>query len=461
MKKLISLILAVILMAGASTAVFARNDKKADEKNVSIDFYGKFFQDSNVIPWAQKSIDKLKLKGLLKGGSNGKYEPNRSVTQLEALIMCLRVMDWENEALQMENLPKKYKGGQVQQWAVGYINKAAELGILDEVDLMYFKPNEPVKRHEIAKYIIRALQKEDEAKAKMKAELPFVDAAAVPQGSVGYVYLIKQLGIMNGDDRKRFNPMGTLSRAEMAVLFCNLDDKVDNDNDADEFRGTVDSINSDRIVLQVGVLKRTFDVSDDVVVYKDAGRVAYSTVVKGDKVLLKTDDDVVEYIEILKAGQPDDKIITNYTGELAAIGSGNPVTLTVKIEELTAIFKVADGAEFYFKGVKGTVNDLRVGDEVKIAVDNTNRALKIVVDRQITAVTEDRGVITAIDLTGTYHLSIDSALDNSSGSITYVLSRDAAVKVDNAAADFEDLYIGMNVVVKLNNSIIESVYGET
>ncbi len=60
---------------------------------------------------------------------------------------------------------------------------------------------------------------------------------------------------------------------------------------------------------------------------------------KGATVLLKTDDNVVEYIEILNAEQPDDKIITNYTGELAATGSGNPMTLTVRIEELTAIFK--------------------------------------------------------------------------------------------------------------------------
>ena len=454
MKKIISMILAVMLVLGAtSTAAFADNDRRDNGKADKIleNILEKFFEDSDEVSWARKAIDKLKLKGLLKG-NNGKYQPNRSVTQLEAIIMCLRIMDWEDEAMLLNNLPKKYKGAEVQKWAVGYINKAAELGILDEVDLMYFKPGEPVKRHEIAKYVIRVLQKEDEAKAKMNEVLPFVDAAAVPQGSVGYVYLIKQLGIMNGDG-KRFNPMGTLSRAEMAVLFCNLDDKVDNDNDADEFRGIVDSVSTDEIVLKIGALKRTFDVSDDVVVYKATKRVAYSTVVKGTKVLLKTDDDVVEYIEILKNDQPDDKIITNYTGSLTAIGSGNPITLTVKIEEMTAIFKVADGAEFYFKGVKGTVNDLVVGDEVSIAVDNDNRALKVVVDRQLAIVTEDQGKITAIDLIGTYHLSVDG--------IRYILSKDADVKVDNAVADFEDLTIGMDVIVKLENSVVESVYGET
>ena len=448
MKKIISMILAVMLILGAtSTAVFAKNEKQSNGKG---NVLTKFFEDSDEVSWAQKAINKLQLKGLLKG-NNGKYQPNRSVTQLEAIIMCLRIMDWEDEALIMENLPKKYKGEAVQKWAVGYINKAAELGILDVVDLMYFKPSAPVKRHEIAKYVIRALQKEDEAQDKMNEELTFVDAAAVPQGSVGYVYLVNKLGIMVGDG-KRFNPMGTLSRAEMAVLFCNLDDRVDNDNDEDEFTGIVDSVRAGEIVLKIGALTRTFDVSDYVVVYKGTKSIAYSRIVKGDNVLLKTDDNVVEYIEILTDDQADDKIITNYSGELRAIGSGDPITLTVKIEELTAIFKVADGAEFYFKGVKGTVNDLEVGDEVKIAVDNSNRALKVVVDRQLAVITRDQGKITALDLAGTYHLSVDGT--------RYVLSKDADVKVDNVAADFDELKVGMDVIVELRESVIESVYAE-
>lgn len=445
MKKIISMILAVMLLVSVlSTAVFAGNN---GNENGKANINSKFFKDSDEVKWAQKAIDKLKLKGLLKG-DNGIYQPKRSVTQLEAIIMCLRIMDWEDEALKLNTLPKKYKGAEVKQWAIGYINKAAELGILDEVDLMYFNPIKPVKRHEIAKYIIRALQKDDEAKAKMNEVLPFVDAAAVPLGSVGYVYLVNKLGIMNGDG-KRFNPMGTLSRAEMAELFNKLDDKVDNDNDIDEYRGIVDSVSAGKIVLKIGPLRKTFDVSSAVVVYKDKVRVDYSTIVKGQKVLLKTDDNIVEYIEILNIEQPDDKIITNYKGTLTAIGNVTPITLTVKIEEMTAIFKLADGAEFYFNGVKGTLNDLVIGDEVKIAVDNNNMALKVVVNRQITVVTQDEGILKAIDLLGIYHLTVDD--------VRYVLSKDADVKVDNAAADLDDLKVNMTVKVILNNSVIVSV----
>ena len=43
------------------------------------------------------------------------------------------------------------------QWAYGYINVAYEKGILDNVDMMYFEPSQPALRHEVAKYVIRAL----------------------------------------------------------------------------------------------------------------------------------------------------------------------------------------------------------------------------------------------------------------------------------------------------------------
>ena len=44
------------------------------------------------------------------------------------------------------------------------------------------------------------------------------------------------MGLMIGNNN-RFNPLGTLTRAEMAVLFQRLDEKVDSEIDEDEVRG--------------------------------------------------------------------------------------------------------------------------------------------------------------------------------------------------------------------------------
>lgn len=148
----------------------------------------KVFEDADLFSWAQRSIEKLGMKGLIKGRLNGLYDPRGTVTKLEAVIMALRVMGWENETLNIKELPAKYRGGSVGKWAYGYINVAYKRGILDDVDMMYFDPNAPALRHEVAKYVVRALGYEDEAQDRMNKKLPFDDAALVPSGSIGYVY---------------------------------------------------------------------------------------------------------------------------------------------------------------------------------------------------------------------------------------------------------------------------------
>lgn len=454
MKKIISVMLIIfIIVSLASTTVFADSPKNKASKNVSKNLFApgllkKLFDDSDEIQWAQKAIERLALKGLVKG-RNGKFEPKSPVTKIEAVVMALRIMGWENEALSRLYLPRNYKGKTVSQWAVGYVAIAYEKGILDDVDMMYFNPNEPVKRHEVAKYVIRALGKEDEAEDHMDKDLPFVDAPAIPRGSIGYVYMVNKLGIMTGDG-KRFNPMGTLTRAEMAVLFCNLDDRVDGEQDENEYTGIVQGIDDDEITIRVGNSNKTFDVSDDVLVYEGRTRVRYSSVKKGDRVLLKTEDGEVEYIEILGEDYIDDKIITRYTGKLIEIRNGNPVTITIQIETMKVIFNVASNVEVYFKGVKGTFSQISAGDNITVSVDDRKRAIKIYVDREkVTWDDEVEGVITRIDLSGDYHISIDNK--------EYDLSRDAYVEIDGEEADLEDLAVGMEAEIEIEDGIVVEI----
>ena len=96
-----------------------------------------------VVNTKTRAIEKMFQKGLIKGIGDGKFAPKSSVTKLEAIIMSLRVMGWEDDAKAITELPKEYKGDQVDKWAVGYVSLAYEKGILDDVDMMYFKPHFP------------------------------------------------------------------------------------------------------------------------------------------------------------------------------------------------------------------------------------------------------------------------------------------------------------------------------
>ncbi|RKD34672.1 S-layer homology domain-containing protein [Thermohalobacter berrensis] len=414
----------------------------------------KIFKDIEKYPWAVKDIIRMKLKGLIRGYGEGVFAPHKPVNKLETIIMALRVMGWEDESKRIDELPEKYKGDKIQDWAKGYITVAYEKGILDDVDLMYFNPYESAKRHEVAKYVIRALGYEEDAEDHMDEDLPFVDAALVPQGSVGYVYLVNELEIMEGDDKDRFNPMGTLTRAEMAVLFSRLDSKVDNEIDESTIIGTVYRVRDDEVILEIDDNLKKYEVDDDVIVYKDNREIDYDDIEKGSKVRIELENSEAIYIEIIDEDYDEDKIIREYTGKVIKLSDDDLDGIAIEIKEMVAVFKIIDDVEVEFENGEGRVHDIEAGDIVTITVDRDNRAREIFVHEELerNEIKEVEGIINDLDLRGVYHITIDEE--------RYKLSKNADVEVEDRERDLEDLEKGMEVEAKLSDDIVETIYAE-
>lgn len=464
MKKIISIVLTFVLVVtlGAGTA-FADSWKNnggktmppglAKQGKIPNGIAKKLFDDANIFEWAEKAIEKLGSKGLVKGWE-GKFYPQQSVTKLESVVMALRIMGWEEEASSIYKLPKEYKGDKVQDWAVGYVTLAYEKGILDEVDMMYWNPTEPVERFEVGKYVIRALGYEDEAQDHMDAKLNYKDASLIPQGAVGYVYLLKELGLMQGDGVS-FNPFGTLTRAEMAVLFNSLDEKVDNGVEEDEFEGVVYKVYDDKIVIKTGNKTLTIDVDKAVVVYDGNRKVDYDDIEKGSKVIIFTEDEVAVYIEIVEENDDDDddKIIDTYVGQIIKIDNDD-MSITVQVQNQSIEFDVLDNVEVYFLKEEGEFEEVKVNDIAKITVDKRNRVRSIYIYREKEEVEEDKveGYITDLDLVGIFHISINK--------VRYGLSEDAAVKIGSVTSKLENLELGMKVSVVIKDNVVESIQAE-
>jgi S-layer family protein len=454
-KRIVSTVVALSLVLSISfTTAYADGWGKNKNKNkIPPGQAKKYFDDLDSFKWAEQAIEKMFLKGLINGMGNGRYVPQSAVTKLEAIVMSLRVMGWEDEAIAINDLPKKYRGDVVANWAKGYVTIAYEKGILDDVDMMYFKPQEPAKRHEVAKYVVRALGYDDEARDNMDKKLPFVDAPAVPQGSVGYVYMINDLGLMEGS-AKKFNPMGTMTRAEMAVLFSRLDDKVDSDDD-ERVAGEVYKVYEDRIAVKVNGTTKNYDVDDKVRVYDGKDRVDYDDIKTGDKVKMELKDGEVVYIEIVDK-LDEDKIIARYKGTVKEIDTTKPYRIALQSETMLMMFEVVDNVEVEFKNGEGKFSEIEEDDKIGVVVDRRNRVTQIFVERNREREDWDdevEGTITAIDLAGSYHLTIDKE--------EYDLDEDAEVKIDGRNKDLEDLRVGMYAEVKLENDEIISIDAES
>lgn len=322
-KKILALCLSVALaMSTAMTPIFAdglsvtskgdSGDKnillalgKPDKtQNVKMQDILKKFKDSNDIDWAEKSIEKLGALGIINGIGNGLFKPNNNVTHAEAIAMVLKLTGQKEQAEAIKTQPEYFRGIS-DAWSWGYLQLALNEGIIVPFEDGKFDPKTPAKRHEIAKYIVRALDKQEEALANMNVRLSFKDSSAIPRNSVGYVYVISKLGIMQGSNNE-FQPNKSVTRAEMAVLLDraqgNFDDTIISKNDKEGIFVAYDKANS-QITMNIDNKQVVYKVNSYAPVYRNNTYYLLDTLKPGDiiEVVLDSSNTII-FIEFKRDG---------------------------------------------------------------------------------------------------------------------------------------------------------------
>ncbi len=388
MKKLVSLVLISTLVLSSATFAFA--DPWKGEKG-----HGKFippgiakkFMDIDGYEWAREAIERMVDKEVIKGIGEGLFAPQKEVTKLEAIVMALRVMGEEPTAkLYLEQIKigkKSFKlKGEIQDWSYGYVKLAEEKGILEEYELIDLNLKQPAKRHEVAKYMLRAAGYKEEAEDHMDENLDFIDAPAMPVGSIGYVYLAEDMGLIKGYNDNSFRPNKPVTRAEMAVMIDRLDGK-EIENEYETYKGEVTDIDT------AGSSKSIEIDDEEVFKLKDDTKVVFENGVKGYIYDIKLDDEVkvrVNKDDTVISIQVDRKLeVDKYTGTIVGIEEDDDeYKFTIYTSKKSVEFTVDDDFEIEFKDEDGEIENLRIGDKVEIVLDD-GEVEKIIVNRDIDA----------------------------------------------------------------------------
>ncbi len=320
-KKIIAVSLSVALaMSTAITPIFADNPHKVIKKDSGEDIFNTEvinnilmnFKDSKDVQWAEKSIEKMGAMGILDGIGNGFFKPKNNVTHAEAIAMVLKLTGQEDESEGIKTEPEFFKG-KCDKWSYGYLELALEKGIIIPEEDGAFNPRTPAKRYEIAKYVVRALGKRDVALQNMDQKLSFEDSASIPSTSRGYVYVITNLGIMQGN-KNVFQPNKPITRAEMAVLLDRaegeFDDDLDNDNSMESTFLSYDKVNS-LMTLTINKEQVTYKVEPNVPVYKDSAYYTLDTLKAGDviEIVLDSSNKII-FIEYKKTSTATEQLLT-------------------------------------------------------------------------------------------------------------------------------------------------------
>lgn len=441
MKRIVSFILVVLLvMSVAITDTYAmdRKHKSFHQENV------KKFKDIDKYGWAERSIEKMAIKGVIQGDGSGSFNPSKAVTKIEAIIMALRVMGYEEEArISLDKIKKGSKKlknkNSIQQWAYGYVSVAIEKGILDEVDLIDMNLRAPAQRHEVAKYIIRALGYEKEAQRHMKKDLKFIDAGAVPVGSVGYVYLADKKGIIKGYEDKTFRPNRPVTRAEMAVLIARIDDMIDNNIDENEELVEIIKWRDNKLTVKINNRTVVYKILKNTPVYTEEGKyVSVGELKAGMKVKIQLNDKkTIIFIEIKEYKE----VFKEYVGYVEEIDNDE---IEIKINGRVKEFDIDDDATVQFSNKKGDVDDIKEGDKVKVKVDGGDEIEYIRVYRQLD-LKEYQGVVEDID-EDEIEIKVNRVI------FEFDIEDDADIKFNNREGDLEDIKDGDKVRIRLDNN---------
>lgn len=188
------------------------------------------FEDSNQARWAMEYIAKMQSMNIFTGYNDGTFRPNQPVTRAEAIITAVRLMGLGEEAKAKDPETNLYfKDAKLldgkYSWAKGHVIVALENGLFD-TNMDKLQPDKPASRLWVAGLLIKALGLEEEALANMTAPLDFKDAASIPAGSVGYVSVAVDRGIVTGYHDGSFKPNKNVTRAEMAALLARTNDEM-------------------------------------------------------------------------------------------------------------------------------------------------------------------------------------------------------------------------------------------
>jgi hypothetical protein len=401
LKKAAISSLALLTLAGGATSAFADNGKSKykgndhddhkEEKGRGWDDRGDDdskdsirlnFKDEKELKWALEHIMRLASKGVFNGYEDGTFKPQQKITRIEALTAAVRLMGLRDKAESAEEMKTKlnFKDADLiakkYPWAVGYVAVALENDLFAETDEAV-QPNKPADRLWAATLLVKALKLDAEAKAKNNTELSFKDARNIPAGSVGYIAVALEKGLITGYNDNTFRPNQPVTRAELAALLDRTDTQLP-DHDAQAITGKLKAAAAGNavIVTKADNSEVTLQLDANVFVFRDGVKSAVTALKAGDTVLLRTYQNKAIFIEVTQNAPTVvsftetgtiNSVSFNTQGKLATISltkevNGSPQAMIYNVDANVAITGNASlltaGQTVEVKGANGSVSSI-------------------------------------------------------------------------------------------------------
>ncbi len=332
------------------------------------------FKDINTTHWGLKNIIKMNVRGVVTGYTDGTFQPNKAITQVEAVLMTIRNMGVADRISTIDTnqeLPVD-----VPQWVTDYY-KAEMLFAVQEGLIVPSEDNfnsaAGATRAWVTQLIVRSIGKDSEA-ALLSGEMPAVgDAATIPEWARGYINAAIKYKLVNGYPDNTFRPYRYVTRAEMVKLLGESEQYLDLSDTYLSAR--VAGLSGLTLSLSVNGVIENFDISSDTWIFdEDGSHTGWDGISENDPVKVIIDGDTVKLVEILAA----DAVVDTITGTvLQVLPTENVIVIqdaALKIHTKT----LADYATFSAQaGSVSGLADIKTGDSVTLNCNSSGTVISV------------------------------------------------------------------------------------
>ena len=407
--------------------------------------------------WAKSYIERVAENGLVSGYENKTFKPDNNVTVLEALVMLSRLYEIDDDL--KDEIIEKYEpvletmsNTKGYEWPFDYLSLIIEMGVVSESGIkdMFSKKTvfNDATREEIAVLLTKAMMLGDQLKKAFV--LPFNDQEKISEVAKPYVYTMYDKEIMQGDNKKNFNPTNKITRAEIATVLDKAYDYIEENEIYPEFEDYVPTTVEEGIITKLSeektgsyiYIKNNKDVesvvkiNDETKIYINERTRKFSDLKEDMLVTCKVDENRLA----VKIEADNTKKVAR--GIIYYVAYSAPAAITINDGNDDRVkYDVSTDADVYLDGKDIALKDLKKNDVVTLLLDN-NKVYQI---NSVSRIKEFEGTITSIDYTS-YPIKL-SIKTKESVIKTFEFNSDVEVTRNDKEASFDRVRVGDDVTI--------------
>ncbi|MDD2482212.1 MAG: S-layer homology domain-containing protein, partial [Lutispora sp.] len=174
------------------------------------------YTDLEKTKWAEKEINAMSGKGIIRSDGNKKFEPQKNITRAEFIYGLIKAIGFTSK------VEGNFNDINITDYYYDEIAIARKLGISDGIGNNYFHPLEYITRQDMMILITRALKIDGKLKDANNIDLgKFKDSNLIAPYAKESVCTVVDKGIIIGDG-EYIKPLNNATRAETAIILYRI-----------------------------------------------------------------------------------------------------------------------------------------------------------------------------------------------------------------------------------------------